>query len=71
MPIVIMMSSGPVKRTQARWLLKNKIKTVQGDLFMKRFVREPSGHITMEDFALGVTISWNFWHEEVHYIVKG
>ena len=52
-------------------LLKNKIKTVQGDLFMKRFVREPAGHITMEDFAPGVTISWSFWHEEVHYIIKG
>lgn len=52
-------------------LLKNKIQTVQGDLFMKRLVRQPAGHITMEDFAPGVTVSWNFWHEEVHYIVKG
>lgn len=34
-------------------LLKNKIRTVQGDLFMKRFVREPAGHITMEDLLLG------------------
>ena len=59
------------KEEGANGLLKNKITTVQGDLFMKRLVREPAGHITMEDFAPGTTISWNFWHEEVHYIVKG
>ena len=52
-------------------LMKNKVETVQGDLFMKRLVKQPAGHITMEDFRPGVTFSWYFWHEEVHYIVKG
>lgn len=53
-------------------LLKNKIQSVVGDFFMKRLVREPAGHITMEDWAPGATIApWGFWHEEVHLIVKG
>jgi uncharacterized cupin superfamily protein len=72
MPIVIKDVIRSCEKDQGpNGLLKNKVQTIQGDLFMKRLVREPAGHITMEDFAPGVTISWYFWHEEVHYIVKG
>lgn len=48
-----------------------KVDTVVGSVFIKRFVKCPSGHITIEDFAAGSTFVWTFWHAEVHYIVSG
>ena len=46
--------------------------TVKGvPLAMKRFVQEPAGHITLEDFLPGTTFEWTFWHDEVHIVVKG
>lgn len=38
---------------------------------MKRFVQEPAGHITLEDFLPGTTFEWTFWHDEVHIVVSG
>lgn len=48
-----------------------EIKTIGGRLWIKRCFREPAGHISIEDFAPGDTFSWGYWHDEVHYIVKG
>lgn len=40
-------------------------------LLIKRFVQEPAGHITLEDFPAGSTVEWTYWHDEVHVVVKG
>lgn len=47
------------------------IKTVRGNLYMKRLIREPAGHVTVEDFASGDTVTWSFHHTEIHYVIKG
>ena len=46
--------------------------TVKGmTLLLKRFVQEPAGHITLEDFLPASTVEWTYWHDEVHIVVKG
>jgi len=48
-----------------------KIATINGVLWIKRYFREPAGNIAVEDFGSGQTFKWSYWHDEVHYIIKG
>lgn len=48
-----------------------KIETVNGVLWIKRCFREPAGNIAVEDFSPGQALRWSYWHDEVHYIIKG
>jgi mannose-6-phosphate isomerase-like protein (cupin superfamily) len=48
-----------------------KIETVNGVLWIKRYFREPAGNIAVEDFTAGQVFKWSYWHDEVHYIIKG
>jgi hypothetical protein len=45
---------------------------IRGDIVsMKRFVQEPAGHITLEDFPAGCTHEVNYFFTEVHIALKG
>jgi hypothetical protein len=51
-----------------------KVETVlskKGYCFVRRMVRKPAGHITLEDFVPGDTITHVFYHTEAHYIISG
>jgi len=48
-----------------------KIETVVGPLHMKRLIKEPACNMVIEDFEPGQEITWWFWHDEIHYIIKG
>jgi len=42
-----------------------------GKIRIRRLIREPEGHITLEDFFPGDVISMGFWHAECHYALEG
>ena len=45
---------------------------IRGDIVsMKRYVQEPAGHITLEDFPAGCTHEVNYYFDEVHIALKG
>ena len=48
-----------------------KVETTVGNIYMKRLLREPAGHLTLEEFRPGEDVAWPFWHHEVHVIVSG
>lgn len=49
-----------------------EVKTLAGSVAMKRWIKEETGHITLEDFPAKKTFGpWAFWYDEFHYVVKG
>lgn len=48
-----------------------KVETTLGNIYMHRLLREPAGHLTLEEFRPGEKMMWPFWHDEVHIVVSG
>lgn len=48
-----------------------KVETSVGNLYIHRLVREPAGHLTIEEFRPGEEVMWGFWHHEVHVVISG
>jgi hypothetical protein len=47
------------------------VETTCGNLYMHRLLREPAGHLTIEEFHPGEDVTWPFWHHEVHVVIRG
>jgi ethanolamine utilization protein EutQ (cupin superfamily) len=49
-----------------------KAKTLNGNLYFRgESIRVPQAWVVMEDFAAGDVVRWNFFYDEIHYILRG
>lgn len=49
-----------------------KVNTLNGNLYFRgESICAPQAWVVMEDFAAGDVVRWNFYYDEIHYVLAG